>query len=215
MNGPDGTGTLVLPIGHAIGTYYDLPVSMDHFHQVRVGPDAVRLSDEQFAVWGIAHGSPDQRSPHPWNRRTVIRLARRAGVRTVESVFDSLTQEGLLVTTTPGTDSAVEFARNYRMLPLMLGLGNSAAEPRRYAVGLPGRPLVHMVSALYDLFEWAHMERDLWAACRGAAETARGVGITDPVAGDPARLLDLLLSAMHALLCLNTVHLDTRRAGPG
>lgn len=209
----DGAGTLVFPIGHCIGTYYDLPVSMDHFHQVRVGPDAVRLSDEQFAVWGLAHGTPDREPDRPWDRQAVVDTARRVGVTDPETVFAGLLDDGLLATTVPGSEAAVDFARRYRLVPLMLGLGNSSEEPRLYAVGLPGRPLVQMMSSVYDLYEWAHMERDLWAACRAAAETAGRVDITDPAATDPARLLDVLLAALHTLLGPNAVHLDTRRAG--
>ncbi|MGI8628317.1 MAG: hypothetical protein ACR2J5_17380 [Geodermatophilaceae bacterium] len=48
---------LVFPIGHCIDAYYDLPASNDHFFQVRVGPDVIRLDDDQFAIWGLAHGS--------------------------------------------------------------------------------------------------------------------------------------------------------------
>lgn len=208
----DDAATLLFPIGHCIGAYYDLPVSTDHFFQVRVGPDVVRLSDEQFAVWGLAHSTPDRPEGQPWNRARVIEAARRAGVAEAESVLQSLADDYLLFETSPGTDAAVDFARRYRMVPLMLGLGNTSEEPRLYSVGLIGQPIVSMSGVAYDLYEWAHMESNLWLACEGAAETAVGVGIDDPVSTDPLRMLDALLETLHVLLSPNAVYLDTRLA---
>lgn len=98
------------------------------------------------------------------------------------------------------------------MIPLMLGLGNTTEEPRLYSVGLVGQPMVSMSSMAYDLYEWAHMESNLWLACQGAAATAVRVGIEDDVATDPARMLDALLATLHVLVSPNAVYLDTRLA---
>lgn len=113
----DDDAALLFPIGHCIGAYYDLPVSTDHFFQVRVGPDVIRLTDEQFAIWGLAHGVPDRAPDQPWTRQTVLTAARRAGIAQAEEVLDSLVKDYLLVETTPGTDSAVDFARRHRLIP--------------------------------------------------------------------------------------------------
>jgi len=51
--------SLLIPIGHCIGAYYDLPASTEHFIQVRVGADVNRLSDEQFVIWGPVCQTPD------------------------------------------------------------------------------------------------------------------------------------------------------------
>ncbi len=75
-----------------------------------------------------------------------------------EQVLEGLIKDYLLVETTPGTDSAVDFARRHRLMPLMLGLGNTSEEPRLYSVGMVGMPVVSMSSMAYDLYEWAHMD---------------------------------------------------------
>lgn len=201
---------LLFPIGHCIGAYYDLPVSNDHYYQVRVGPDVVRLDEEQFAIWGLAHGAPDRPMDQPWNRKAVLTAARRASIAWAEKVLDSLVEDRLLFETEPGTDSAVDFARRHRLIPLMLGLGNSAEEPRQYSVGMIDLPVVSMSAMAYDLYEWAHMDANLWLACEGAAATAVRVGIEDRVATDPLRMLDALLSTLHTLLAPNAAYLDTR-----
>lgn len=208
----DDAATLVFPIGHCFGTYYESPDPDGHHQRVRVGPDVVRLSDEQFTLWSLAHSAPDRPLDQPWNCRSVLDLARTVGLVGAEEVLDGLVADSMVATVTPGTDDAVLFARRYRMVPTMLGLGNSAAEPGLYSVGLPGQPIVQMASLVYDLYEWSHLDPSLWAACNGAAETSRRVEITDPTATDPARLLDALLLCLHTLLGPNSVYLDTRLA---
>jgi len=204
--------TMLCPIGHSFGAHYDPPASADPFFRVRVGPDVIRLGREQFAIWGLAHGTPDRPTDRPWGRPGVLEAARRAGVPGAEQVLDSLIEDYLVVETTPGTPSAIDFARRHRLIPLMLGLGNSAEEPRLYSVGMTGQPLVQMSSMAYDLYEWAHMDSSLWLACEGAAATAVRVGIEDVVAADPLRMLDALLATLHFLLSPNAVYLDTRLA---
>jgi len=203
---------LMIPIGHCIGAYYDLPVSDAHFFQVRVGPDVVRLDDQQFAVWCLAHGTPMRHVDLPWNRRNLLAAARAAGLHGAEQVLDGLIADRMVCVTTAQTDSAVDFARRHRMVPLMLGLGNTAAEPRLYAVGLHHQPVVEMSAIAYDLYEWAHMDANLWLACQGAAATATRVGIEDRLATDPLLMLNALLGTVHCLLTPNAIYFDTRRA---
>lgn len=207
------TKSLLIPVGHLIGAYHDLPVSDDHFVQVRVGPAVVRLKDEQFAMWALAHGAPDRPPDRPWGRKAVLDAARRARIPGAKQVLDSLITDSLIFEVTPGADSAVDFARAFRMVPLMLGLGNTAEHPGLYSVGMIGQPWVSMSAGVYDLYEWAHMDSNLWLACQGAAATALRVGIQDPEATDPRVMLDALLSMLHFLLTPNAVYFDTRRAG--
>jgi len=202
----------VFPIGLCLGTFHDVPGTGGRVHRVRAGPDVVPLSDEQFAVWSLAHSAPGHPADRPWNRQAVLDAARGAGMSDVAGVLDGLLADGLVAAATPGTDEAVGFARRYRLVPTLLGLGNSPEEPRLYSVGLPGQPVVQMASLVYDLYEWAHLDPDLWTACHGAADTARRVDVDDPTATDPARLLDALLGTLHVLLSPNAVYLDTRLA---
>ena len=206
--------SLLIPIGHCIGAHHDLPVpvSTDYLFEVRVGPDVHRLSDEQFAIWGLAHGTPDRDTERPWGRQAVLDAARRAGITKAEQVLASLTADHLLVETTPGTDGAVDFARRHRLIPLMLGLGNTVEEPWIYSAGMIDLPIVQMSAMAYDLYEWAHMDANLWLACEGAAATAVGVGIEDPLATDPLAMLNALLGTLHVLLSPNAVYLDSRLA---
>lgn len=205
----DDAAKLLFPIGHCIGAYHDLPASDDHFTQVRVGAEINRLDDEQFAIWGLAHGVAGRPPEESWNRQSVLAVARRAGIGRAEEILESLVDDDLLVEATPGTDSAVDFARRHRLVPLMLGLGNTAEEPWIYSVGLLGMPIVQVSAMAYDLYEWAHLDANLWAACEAAAATAVRVGIDDPMATDPLQMLHALVGTLHVMLSPNAAFLDS------
>ena len=71
---------LIVPIGHYVGAFFPTPGSPEHYQQVRVGADLRRLSDEQFRVWGLAHGLLDQLDAGPWTRSALLAAATQAGV---------------------------------------------------------------------------------------------------------------------------------------
>lgn len=112
----------------------------------------------------------------------------------------------------PVTDQ-VEFAAKHRLLPLVLGLGNTPEEPYLFAAGLLYRPLVAMTSPLYDLWQWAHLSPDLWSACQEAAAVAEQAGATSPEQTDPLRVLAGALETAPQLLAAKVACFDVRIAG--
>jgi hypothetical protein len=193
----------VYPIGHLIR----VRTAQDEFH-VRVGAELQRLPSADFSVWAMAHGPADH-VPRPWTVDELADQATAIGLPDAPERLGRLEEAGLVALAAPGTDSGLALARRVRMVPLVLGLGNSTENPDAYSVGLPGRPLAVLSAAAYDLFEWATMETSLWRACEGAAATAARVGIDDPLASDPEALLTALLEDLHRLLTPNAVCLDT------
>jgi hypothetical protein len=193
----------VYPIGQLIR----VRAAEDEFH-VRVGAQLQRLSASDFSVWAMAHGPADH-VPRPWTAAELTAQAGTVGLPDAPERLARLEHTGLVARAAPGTESGLALARRVRMVPLVLGLGNSAANPDAYSVGLPGHPLAVLSAAAYDLFEWATMETSLWRACEGAAATAARVGIQDRLASDPEALLASLLGDLHRLLTPNAVCLDT------
>ena len=193
----------VYPIGQLIG----VRAVVDQF-DVRVGAALHSLTSAEFGVWAMSHGPADHVA-RPWTPDALAAQAAAVGLPDAEQRLDRLHEQGLVALAAPGTPSARELAARVRMVPLVLGLGNSASAPDAYSVGLPGRPLAVLSAAAYDLFEWAHMETSLWRACEGAAATAARVGIADAQATDPEALLTSLLGDLHRLLTPNAVYLDT------
>ncbi|HZX03845.1 hypothetical protein [Kribbella sp.] len=182
---------LMLPIGHLVDS-----------GQVRRGADVVELSERQYAVWALAHGSlPAVQEQFAWRRESIVALARHTGVADAAKLVDELRDLGLLAAIPPDGSEALEFARGHRVAPLMLGLGNTAAEPGRFAIGFLGQPVLHVDFAVYDLWQWSAMDDTLWATCQSAADVA-GNGL------DPEKLLATFLSALHPLLLVNAAYID-------
>lgn len=194
---------LVLPIGHSLGSAED-PVSGAAVQRVRVGPDVVHLTGSQFALWALAHGDPDRPLDQRWGEPAVLAAAERLGVGAAAGLLAELAADGLVARVQPGTATAVAFASAHQLKPLMLGLGNLAADPATYEVGLPGQPVAQVDAVLYRLYQWGHLEPDLWSACQVTAAGWEGE------LADPLRLLDAVLDAVHLLLGPNAAYLDIR-----
>jgi hypothetical protein len=200
---PYQAGSVLLPVGHCLGSSPD-PADGEWVQRIRVGPDVVRLSEAQFMIWALAHGDPDRPPGQRWGIEAV--LAAAGGLPNSAGVLAGLVEDGLLTAVCLGTPEALAFAHRYQLKPLMLGLGNLADEPGTYEIGLPGQPVAQVAKVFYRLYEWGHLEPDLWAACRAIAR------VSEAEFADPYRLLDAVLEALPALLSPNAAYLDTAAA---
>ncbi|MGW7682304.1 hypothetical protein ACWGID_16295 [Kribbella sp. NPDC054772] len=160
--------TLMFPIGHCVGPYYSGSAD-DHVQQVRLGGEIVELTDEDFAVWTLAHGLTA--APHTsWSRATVVAFATGSGLADADAVVDRLLTRQLLAEvdtdSTDRTASPVDFAAGHRLLPLHLGLGNASPDDAMFRSGTTEIALAGMTRTLYDLWLWAHLSPNLLAACK-------------------------------------------------
>ncbi|TDO57303.1 hypothetical protein EV651_11127 [Kribbella sp. VKM Ac-2571] len=189
---------LMLPLGHLVGS-----------GRVRRGTDVVELDDRQYAVWALAHGSPHAVEKQiTWQRDSIVQLARHAGVADAANLVQELTGLGLLAEFRLDSDEAIDFAQRHQLTPLMLGLGNTAAEPGRFAIGFLGQPVLHVDFAVYDLWQWSAMDDTLWAVCRSAAGVAGRTDEDRPGGVDAEKLLAGFLPALHPLLLVNAAYVD-------
>jgi hypothetical protein len=194
----------IFPIGHYVGAQHG---TGDVVQQVRGGATFHDLSGPQFLVWTLAHGSPEAvESETPWRRRSVEELAKLSGLREAAAHLDELIELGLLVEV--ATDTELDFAKTHRVVPTMLGLGNTADEPWTFGIGFLNQPIVEVSHAIYDLWQWSAMDDTLWATCESAGDAARRANQTEPDYVDPARLLSGLLGSLPALLLANAAYLD-------
>ncbi|MFF0338333.1 hypothetical protein [Kribbella sp. NPDC004875] len=179
--------TLIFPIGHCLGPYYSGSADT-HVQQVRLGGEIVELTDEDFAVWSIAHGLTAP--PHTsWSRATVVAFSAGGGIEDAEAVVDRLLARQLLAEV--DADNAVDFAAGHRLLPLHLGLGNASQDDAMFRSGTTELALAGMTRTLYDLWFWAHLSPNLLAAC-----TEHEVDLT------------AVLTTLHALLAPSATCLD-------
>ena len=205
----DQVGSLLLPIGHYVGIQHRGDTPAQATRQVRRGGTFHDLTDDQYALWALAHGTPDAiQDGAAWHRGLVEERARATGSADPASTVDELLDLGLLVEVTSADGQALEFATRHRLVPLMLGLGNSPDEPDMFGIGFLQQPIVQVSHAIYDVWQWSTMDDSLWATCENAADVAQRAGSTAPEFVDPATLLSGVLSALHILLFTNAACLD-------
>jgi hypothetical protein len=200
--------SLLVPVGHELGAFHAGDGVTEPVQQVRVGAEIADLTDTEFLIWSLTHGLIDEDAqPAPCTRAGLL------GCIDEPEVLRSLMGRGLIAEVTPGTAEAVRFAACHRLLPLAMGLGNTAEEPWLFSVGLLDQPLVQMAGALFDVWQWAHLSPDLWTACQEAAAVARNAGAEDPDQIDPDRTLTGVLSALPQLLATRVACFDVPLGG--
>jgi len=194
----------VLPVGHYLGRYHPQRHAPPRYHKVRLGSDLLRLSDDAFTVWALSHGVPHRSAVEPWTRLAVLEAAGQ--LADPERQFNALVRDGLVAEGASGTPDAIRFARNYRIRPLMTGLGNTAREPTRFGIGVIGRPAAVTVDLLgFELWQWGRLDQNLWQT----AHRLRSVQSPDsPGSIDPEQMLTEVLRRLPVLLGHNAVYLD-------
>jgi hypothetical protein len=170
---------LVLPVGQLMGAPADSAPT-----QIRVGGTLHQLSPVDFQAWMAAlTGSSVHRQ-------------------------QSLVEQGLLAVVPTEGPGAYEFARSHRIVPTVMGLGNSPDDPQLYSIGLFGEELAQVGRAVFELWAWSCIEPNLWIACTTFASLERDAGETEAATTDPARVLCGLMAALPDLLHAQVSFLD-------
>ncbi|HZX06357.1 hypothetical protein [Kribbella sp.] len=138
---------MILPVGHGAGP------DTEHY-VVRVGSAAEQLSEQEFGVWVLAHRTTDLTE--------LLAACAVTGIDNAQQHVDGLLGRGLLAQ----IEDLTSFARQYRLLPLFIGLGNRPDDPGQFAIGLPGlEPLAVVPATTYELWRWGWIAPSLWAHC--------------------------------------------------
>jgi len=206
----DVTGVrLLLPLGHYVGAFYPRIGSIERYHNVMLGSQVHRLNDQQVTAWLLARGPTDEGDPDElWTRRRAEETAAKTGFEDISPLLDELAAMGLIAEPALETEEAIEFAESYRLVPLMLGLGNTPENPGLHGIGFLDNPVLSVPGTVYNLWEWAHVDDSLWAACYSFADISREAGNTDPELVEPERILNGFLTTLSVLLVANTAYLD-------
>jgi Trypsin-like peptidase domain len=206
---------LVIPVGHFAGPMYTEPgAEGPSSFEVRFRDGVYSLNAEEYAVWAVSHGDPSLINEHvPTTREVVEYAAGAAGVDVPGPLFDSLISNGLLVEVGGSGAGAREFARQHQVIPLALGLGNSAYNPAEFQIGLPNMPRISVGYDVYHMWLFSYRTPTLWDAVKTIAEEAKeangenedgGVRLVD----DPDLLLAALLRALQILVSTSCVFID-------
>jgi hypothetical protein len=171
---------LLVPVGHDLGVLYpEAGGGGQRRQQVRVGAEVVELDDRDFAVWLLAHGTNNEDRP---TRQSVLATAGKLGLAPdqVDGAVERFVGDKLLFEVDPDGESAVAFAEQHQLIPLMHGLGPDADEPWLQTIGLLNQPVVQVSNALYDVWAWTQLAPQLWTGCHDAAMVAQQIGVTEP-----------------------------------
>jgi hypothetical protein len=186
----------VFPVGHYLGPFFPGAGEPMDSHRIRVGGEVAHLfTDDEFAVWSLAHGLPGRPLGAPWTRAAIAAAVREQGGGDVSDVLDDLLHDGPMLEVADGR----EFARRYRFHALLLGLGASPDRPGMFHIGLTGRPLATVDRLAFEVWQWAPLRASIWAACVVFAEVD---------GASPDDLLDPVLARLHVLLANGCGYLD-------
>lgn len=196
---------LVFPVGHYVGERHPEGVQV-----VRVGEEHQALTDDEFGVWVLAHGAPVGGTAE-WTTDDVLGLADETGLAGARRHLQTLTGKGLLaLVPTRGGPEAVAFLESHRLTPLLVGLGNTEADPDSYALGFPllDEPVAVVPAGSYELWQWGHIApslRHTWdVRLKVAADLNQPTGTAEALHG--------LLADLRLLLVNGCAHLDLARS---
>lgn len=145
----------------------------------------------------------------PWTRAALLEAAHPVVGDTVDRIVTILLGKDVLIEVTPGTPEAIEFAKEVRLVPLQLGLGNTREEPWIWRIG-PGTPFVGVTHTVYHMWEWSHLYRSLWDSCQSLAKIRqnREDSLLTEEDRDPEAILTSVLKAAHGLFSTSCAYFD-------
>lgn len=198
----------VLPVGRYLGDFYSSPNSEEpDIYEALIGDDTFQMSRDQYRVWIAAHGAYKQGEPAPpQTRATVEKVARDLGAEDSEVSYKELKEAGLLTQVVPQGRALGQFAREYRVEPLMVGLGNSPDRLEMMQIGVPGMTRALVSYEAYRVWAFASEYPSLWDTCVKVAEPTGVEGLST----DPDFLLKNFFDALPALVSVNCVYINRR-----
>ena len=147
---------MIVPIGQFVGHVFTADVSQSGCG-LRVGDELVDLSKEEFEVWALAHSLAKNAVHHQPTRSSMLALARQIKLPNVAALTDQLLKSGLLISTSPAAGAAQAFAEEHQLMPIGVGLGNSAEELGAFQVGMPDEPRASISAGVFDVWAFGHL----------------------------------------------------------
>jgi hypothetical protein len=196
-----GVSDLVFPIGHYVGERHPEGVEV-----VRVGVEHQPLTSDEFGVWVLAHGAPVGGST-AWTTDHLLALAEETGPDDAGRHLGALVARGLLaLVPAEGGREAVAFAETYRLMPLLIGLGNTETDPDSYALGFPllDEPVAVVPAGSYELWQWGQIAPSIRHTRDVRVKVA--ADLNEPLGA--AEVLDRLLADLRPLLVNGCAYLD-------
>ncbi|MBT8226185.1 MAG: hypothetical protein HKP61_16945 [Dactylosporangium sp.] len=200
---------LIFPIAHYVGETYNSE-DQTTTYDLRGGWRTAQLTQTERDVWLLAHGLPDRlQEAQRWTRTALLDMSTLHLGREAERVVADLLERDVLAEVVPGTEGAIDFAKEHRLVPLQLGLGNTREEPWAWRIGLAS-PVIAVSHTVYNTWEWCHLYRSLWDSCKSLVKIRREDSAlsSKPEDLDPEVVLTEVLETAHALLSTSCAYFD-------
>lgn len=203
---------LILPVGRYTGEFFPSVGAPMKYNALRIGRFSITLPDpEAFGVWAAAH-CPVDRPGETWNRAAVIEAAERIGVVDPNRFIAEFLEEGLLLEVDLDAPDLEDFARAYRVLPLMVSLGNSPDDPLNYGIGIFGfAPVLRLPALAHDVWQWSSTGANLWEVCTAFADAGARAEVADAREHNPRHVLREFLTTLPLLVGAFAACLDEAR----
>ncbi|WP_035857304.1 hypothetical protein [Cryptosporangium arvum] len=184
--GHPGAAGWLFAVGHDGGPFHRPDDGVFVTRVVRIGATDHRLDATGARLWEIVRGADPRRL---WTRGAVVAAAVEQGVADAAVPLDDLIDRAVVVEVHPGTAQAEEFARSYRVFPLLHGLGTPEDDSRVFTYGVPGRWAARSGIDSSLLWRTAGQWPTLWDTLVAQADHFQRLGVADPTLTDPSELL--------------------------
>lgn len=210
--GSNATDPLILPIAHYIGEQYNSETKSSTF-DLRGGWGIAEVNPTERLVWATAHGLPEQLARGKrWTRTALVEAVGPTIGDSTSRIIDELLERDILAEVQPGSRQAAEFARGVRLVPLRLGIGNSAEDPTTWRIGSDmDSPMIGVSHTVYNMWTWSHLYKNLWESCQSLANIrSKGDKAVPANEGerDPEVILYEVLEGVHTLLASASAYFD-------
>lgn len=194
---------VIIPVGRFIGAFSVPAIDEAHppkaIYGVSRGTRTEELNEQEFGVWALAHGTGDP-SVDTSSQAAIEQLAIRLDLPHAHSCTQALLRRGLLTRVLPVAAQARRFAQHHQLMPLGMGLGNSASALGAFTIGQPGFPRATVSAVIFDIWAFSAQGASLWQECEKAA--GWGEELT------PEGLALLVLQALSVLLATDAAYID-------
>jgi hypothetical protein len=207
---------MLLPVGQYAGQFFiSAQESYPAYHEIRLGGEFVRLTSIEQTTWAVAHSDPQLLADGVEPNRVAIDSAmRQLGYPDIEEPLKNLRDLGLIASVLPIGNGAKSFAERYRIVPQVLGLGNTADALDDCLVGTPGEPRLSLPFDVYQVWLASELHPCLWDACDQVAQALGEARERAGTAGEritAATLAAGMVRLLPLLIATSCAYTDLRR----
>lgn len=164
MSGELRVPKIVVAVGRSSGPEYPAQGQVAERHVIEASGNVFDVPAEAHLTWLSAFAEPDAHGAHAFTRERLAEIADANGVTDAAAMVDKLIRSNLLAEYEPGTASALDFLRAYKLYPMADGIGNSPEDPSMFGIGRDGKAVLSLEHDVYAFWSGSYREASMWDA---------------------------------------------------